>query len=364
MKLSAILVSVNLVAVLPVAARAAEETVSDKAAWLKQNLVPVEATRKNGLRKVSLSDAGVTKPVSLRPFMRNRHLPSQRELMEQTARFDNMPSSKAMLVPQMGQTDQPLSGQIAAYELSVPEPAMSAPVMAAPAARRAPRRATRAPMPRSVAGQIPVMPGQILPQSNQENIVPVIPEPLPLPGSIVSVPAAMPARPPIQAQAPVLSPQERAMMQALVELNQPGKTNEFRDLPGMQSAGSMTPEAPMDSNYPYAPNPAMAGQAPFPLSLLPPAALQGLLGHRGVPNAPRATFGSWHQPMKVSGLPYGGFQTHIVRGRVNTGSFHENAQPRQRKHAPVKRSAVHPANVIVPTAMYPAYYSNSRTGSF
>lgn len=107
MKLSAILVSVNIVATVPVAAQAAEEAVSDKAEWLKQNLAAIDKTGKAASSKISLSDPGVSaraKGTKLRPFMANRKLPSKRDvdmqLSAQQARFDERKLATQTMIDQ------------------------------------------------------------------------------------------------------------------------------------------------------------------------------------------------------------------------------------------------------------------------
>src|SRR5262249_22172118 len=95
MKLSAILVSVNIAATVPIAAQAAEEAVSDKADWLKQNLASIDKTGKTEKSRISLSVSDVsarTSTIKLRPFVANRKLPSKRDielqLSAQQARLD------------------------------------------------------------------------------------------------------------------------------------------------------------------------------------------------------------------------------------------------------------------------------------
>src|SRR6516162_5947400 len=101
MKLSRFLVSVNIAAVIPIvsqlAGHAADEAVSDKALWLKENLASI-GERKAAVRlkaqtaflakSASLAKSSdlperltTTKQLSkLRPFVANRKLPSQKEL--------------------------------------------------------------------------------------------------------------------------------------------------------------------------------------------------------------------------------------------------------------------------------------------
>ncbi|PWU02409.1 MAG: hypothetical protein C5B53_01705 [Candidatus Melainabacteria bacterium] len=94
MRLSKFLVSVNLAAVIPIvsqaAGQAAEKAISDKAAWLKENLasmgekkaaIKLKAQTARLAKAASDTSNGLTTQLSsLRPFVPNRKLPSQKEL--------------------------------------------------------------------------------------------------------------------------------------------------------------------------------------------------------------------------------------------------------------------------------------------
>jgi len=424
MKLSAILVSVNLVAALPVAAQAAEDAVSDKAEWLKQNLAAMDTAKKAPIRKISLSDPGMSpraKVSHLRPFVANRRLPSQRELdlqlVAQQGRMDNSQGTSPLIgqQPLMAQAQSPLAGQVSAYSAretaADPYAGMVSPYTTATslstasgrpnrysaAALAAQRQATRT-TPRAIPGQIPTLPGQVAALPGMTPAIPVIPEPQTM-ASLPSFPQPAPIQTatgsfasqddrPVEhlvrqggallVQAPVLTPDEQSMLDELVELNRPGRASQFQDLPGAEA-----PPAPSFNAQPRAELHAHTdiGPPPFPLNLLPESALHDLLrrGQRRI-NAPPAYFGSWHRSMSASALPACGFQSHvhmhgptssyfsryapiIAQAQTTTGISRRRSRPGRlgaRRLAAPSLPQPEPVHI----AVYPPYESLSRTSMF
>ncbi|HEY9868602.1 MAG TPA: hypothetical protein V6D08_05510, partial [Candidatus Obscuribacterales bacterium] len=181
MKLSAILVSVNIVAALPVAAQAGEEAVSDKAEWLKQNLAAMGQAPRQEQRKISLSDPGMSprKP-RVRNFAPNRRLPRRIELEQalvaQRARLDA--SSPAVSLQALTpRTDGPLTGQISAYAIA-PQPVVTARQARGRVALPAKPSLPVQPAPQAVPGKVATLPGQVS-QFAAAPPIPVIPEPPP-----------------------------------------------------------------------------------------------------------------------------------------------------------------------------------------
>ncbi len=393
MKFSAILFSVNLVAVtMPLAAQAAEEAVSDKADWLKKSIAAIETTRKPSSRKVSLSDPGITtvaaKAQKLRPFVANRKLPSAHDL-ELSALRPRLDTSIAPTLtaqqPTLGVTDKPLAAQISAYAIE--------------SSYNDARRAT-APLPaapRAVPGHQPSLPGQVAARRTSAPVIPVIPEP---PVTAAAPPAYMNLQPPgapklsrlpasiqperllkqagaLLVQAPALSPDERHLVDELVELNKPGHSKDFIDVQSGQPV--VVPSAAED--MPAAPQAPVAGESeigppPFPLNLLPQDQLKEFVGRRKQQklSAPHVYFGSWHRQISAqapAALPYAGFQTHLACRRILANNYSQyasrigypqsNAASRKAKksannhYSPVSHSAI---------AVYPSYENVNRVSMF
>lgn len=356
MKLSAIFVSVNIVAALPVAAQAADEAVSDKAEWLKKNLAALDSTKKPEGRKSSLSDAGVTVSIRgahLRPFVPNRKLPSRKDLewqlQAQQARLDDRRLSAQAIVAQQ---TSPLSGQIAVFGAPPePNPYGQIPASLSPQKEKVARSGPR-PAPRAIPGQTPQLPGQVaflpgssasMPFFNPQSQSPPREETLSKPNANLAAPNnfSMSERPAssnlfrgagelrpgehivrqsgaLLVQAPVLTPDEQQMADQLLELNRPGRSQQFVDLPGTQM--------PVVQQQPGAgaPSGADPGPPPFPLNMLPEDALKQLVG-RGRPHidAPPCYFGSWH---KAGGLVTSGFHSNICSRRI-TGKYFGHYAP-------------------------------------
>ncbi len=359
MKLSAILVSVNIVATLPVAAQAADGAVSDKAQWLKQNLSRVDKSPPPGERKIALSgvsDAGLGRQPRLRPFMPNRKLPSKRDL-------------ELALVAQQGQLDEgrlssqavsgqgALCGQVSTFAVQQETSAYSKIPASLSSAYDKVSRFGRRPAPRVTPGQSPSLPGQVASAPGPRSAIPRIPEPSELNNNVWPVLPQPPGEHLVRQsgallmQAPVLTPDEKQMYDELVELNRSGR------LQKQLSAGFNAQSQP--SEQPVAAAPSDPGPPPFPLNMLPSGALKGLLG-RSRPNieAPRAYFGSWHKSASLSQLPETGFHSNITH--KFTGRYLSHYAPAQTKTRKVEYYSVSQtasaATYRQPTiAMYPPY---------
>lgn len=368
MRLSAILVSVNIVAALPVAAQAGQEAVSDKAEWLKQNLAAMGQAPRQEPRKISLSDAGAPGTPKVRNFAPNRRLPRRIELEQalvaQRARLD-VSSPAVSLQALTPRTDGPLTGQISAYAIAS-QPAVTACRVAPPAKPSVPVQ----PAPQAVPGKVATLPGQVS-RFAAAPLIPVIPEPPPAPtppgfpqpvpalasspaGSRASVDRAADGGAGVAervirqsgallVQAPVLKPDEQAMVDQLVELNRPGRSPQFQDLPG-SPAVSCPPESGAVNAGPPS-HPAVGrqhrdiGPPPFPLNLLPEDALKDFVrgGARCQADAPPAYFGSWHSQSNLSCLPPAGFHSFIPARRT-LGSTYSRYAPVARSLAPASRA--------------------------
>lgn len=387
MKLSAILVSVNLVAAMPVAANAAENAMSDKAAWLKKSMAAMETTKKAATRKISLSDAGVApaKTIKLRAFVPNRRLPSERDMTALTPRMDSAPALMAQK-PVMGTDyEKPLAGGVSAYTFDAPSAA---------ATRRVASQI--APAQRAIPGRAPALPGQFAARTSMAPAIPVIPEP-----PSADYPSYMDLKPPaakanrvapaglqpermlkqagaLLVQAPVLTPDERTLVKELVNLNQPGRSGNFIDVQGgrpvevpaePQAEMEGAPEAPVQQH-------ADLGPPPFPLNLLPQDKLQEFVGRRKqqkIATHP-VYFGSWHKPVaqiqQRPALPYAGFQTHMQSQRILASNYAQYA-PVAASHSSGghkrarRQSEAHHTSVSHPyVATYPAYQTVNRVSSF
>lgn len=349
MKLSALLVTVNLVAI-PIAAQAAEEAISDKAEWIKRNLACTDNTLTKSQRKVSLSDPGVYakgKRTSLQPFVPNRHLPSKRELetvlLAQQAHLDTtgtLPNSIRLVAQQPITEASWLEGQISAYSLTGKLPATSTSSYPKGFGYQAGNGKATSNKPRAMSGQVAT-----IKTTPEVNLNPAAPHPTAyLPDAVrdtqfnqetaahgLNNPASSLGLSKHLVEEPSLSKDEQSMLDELVELNYPGRFAQFQELPGRatttfaenQPAGiaQNTPAANIASS-------TEIGPPPFPLNLLPQEALQDLIGkkNRRHVNAPRAYFGSWHNPIAYSHLPPAGFVSHITSGRISQGNFNRLAQ--------------------------------------
>ena len=407
MKLSHLLVTVNLIATLPVAAQAAKEAVSDKTEWVKRNLACLDSAKKSPTRKVSLSDPGFStkaRNFSLRPFVPNRHLPSKKELetvlLSQQARMEprvplSAGSQLAAQTPITVTQSSPLVGQVAVY--SIPE------------LTEAPRISVRsypqglgyqsigalpiAQATRAIPGRIATLPGQVAGGLKAVSACPLIPEPGSLKGTSSSACAEYPTtqngtmdedknsvtKPSKRlVEAPTLTADEQSLLNELVELNYPGRFKEFHDLSGREAttlALAHSKEVAQSSSAGDTPTRPDIGPPPFPLNLLPPDALQDLVGRKSRKriDAPPAYFGSWHAPIVTNTLPQIGFQSHIASCRITQGNFSHfaplvavptNSKLRQRHSTKSQRQMCQANLCSGHVATYPSYEALSLYGPY
>lgn len=420
MKLSAILVSVNIAATLPILAstQAKAEEGSDTADFLKASLSktespkPVSAAKSakaTKTKRLKVVDPQAPPPdksslisyegVKLRPFVANRKLPrkSEIELVAQTPQ---------LAVPQ----NSMLTGGVSQYSSQVtngfqPTPvAVSVPHHVIPTTRKASRTVSavtnlsayikqRAQASRVAPNQVPLVPGQVgfpcaeRPAAMHE-MQQVVPQQMQQP--MQQMQPQM--QPQMQWQdlnsTPVVAQESQATIDKAVELLQQGRLTEA-DLASL-NGGSVAPQM-MDSSHSLSfsgqvpQHHGEIGPPPFPLNLFPEAALKDFVsgGSRSIQartNAPRAYFGSWHND-GLRQLPASGFKTYLHPGRSSTNmnftqysKVHMAAahqQMGQRANTgrgakkgkklnmvPKKPQIISPVYV----ATYPVYHSNVKIG--
>ncbi|MBI4534445.1 MAG: hypothetical protein HY711_10920 [Candidatus Melainabacteria bacterium] len=386
MKLSALLLSINIVAAMPQLAQAGEQTVSDKADWLRRNLKAMETIGSASTCKLSMSIPSVpkkTKTVKLRSFVPNRPLVRQKDLetylVAQQARLDSCPPAKTAYAPYTGQLNNSsvLSGLVSTYSFAS-EPRLP---QSEPAHKMCQAKFVKSQFP----AQQPTLPGQVSAMSSLHAPIPAIPEP---PRTTVSktVPntatsSIEPTSRPVEqvlsqagallVQAPVLSPDEQLLLDELVKLNRPGKFTQYQDISGTQEQV----ELPMTSMTEAQPH-HDPGPPPFPLSLLPEDAIKDLM-HRGPNkhiNAPPAYFGSWHSKVSLSSLPKARFNSHIGLKQSPTNNQYAPIKYQVSQHLRQdKRSGLSVASISQTRArsayqaavlVYPSYDKNYRLSMF
>jgi hypothetical protein len=369
---------------MPAAANAADEAVSDKAEWLKQNLAALDKNKKPESRKISLSDADlqpVRKANRLRPFVPGRKLPTRRELdlqlAAQQARLDERKAQAFMV-------EQPpsLAGQVQAFA-SQPDTSAYAQIPASIATQYEKLTTkTKRPAAPAIAGQVPTLPGQVAYVPASGSAIPRMPLPEP-PGCQANarMEAATTARSfeqPLKpgehvvrqtgallVQAPVLTPDQQEMMDELLQYNKGRGDQRFVDLPnGARQPAAVA--APVPAQMFQAPvmaaPPSDAGPPPFPLNMLPEGALKQLVGGRTSRphiDAPPCYFGSWHKPVSFSNLPEAGFHSNIASRRI-TGKCYGHYAPTVGQGTPrlaqTRRRRFEYASSSQPEiAMYPPY---------
>lgn len=375
MKLSAIFVSVNIMAALPVAASAAEEAVSDKAEWLKQNLAALDQTKKSERCKFSLSDPNAgsrARTGRLRPFVPNRKLLSKRDmemaLIAQQARLDERNLATSM----MAQQPAPLAGQVSAFGNQNDQSAYNQIPSGLSCQYEKVTRKGR-PAQRAIPGQVPSLPGQVAYLQSQAAAIPRIPEP-PMERMVEQPTRARannmfgqqlkPGEHMVRqtgaliVQTPSLTADEQQMYDELMQMKQQNGIQHF--------AGNVEQRAqPTQMFQPAiiaAPPRQDPGPPPFPLNMLPEGALKELVGHRRPhTNAPPAYFGSWHRPVSLSNLPECGFHSNIshkVSGKYfphyapgARRAYHMPQQPTKRRKIDYPSVAYSQPEVL----LYPPY---------
>jgi hypothetical protein len=386
MKLSVILVSVNIAATLPLAvatgASAQEQAKSDTAAWLKSSLASLDTTvnqkkqTKSG-KKISYSTPTADNSganglhghgFKMRAFVPNRKLPSQRDLdvefIAQTAKMaaaQQEPDLTAM-TPRMA--EPALSGKVSEVYNTVPNSAGISNYGSVGYVKQSSSRV--------VPGQIPSAPGQIRQFKGAKRTKYVPQSVQPLEEADMEEPAqdwrpsAQPARTQFLQQQQAFAPQQPMFRapQQLQPVQAPPQLQSMLQAPsqpvgitadeqaiidrmmgsGHQSqAGSATPMSMM-------PHTSSAGPAPFPLSLLPQDSLKSIIGgmRRPANSAPPSYFGSWRGSM--SNLPAAGFHNysqhaaprHAAARIASHPSSHPSSHPTSHPTSPLVAS--HPAH--------------------
>lgn len=334
MKFSALLLALNLIAAIPLAAVASDGAVSDKAEWLKQNLAAIDQSKVSVSHKLTTSDAGArssAKKAQFRPFVANRKLPSQRDLVLQ------LTAQQAKLDERMyAAQGNPLSGQISEYATqSDPNSYTQGQAgfsrrgdrVTAAAGRSTPRRAASP----SAGMSFPRIPEPPVSACSQEQV---------RPGEHMVRQAGA-----LLVQAPVLAPDEQQMWDELKQFSQQNRQQQSFEQPAAPRMPVEQPVAPMQTRVD-------PGPPPFPLNLLPAPALKELVGHkRARINAPPSYFGSWHRTAAGNALPGSGFHSYLTPRRAVARCFaryapvsgHFTSRParvaRQRFEAPAVASA-------------------------
>jgi hypothetical protein len=321
MRLSKFLVSVNLAAVIPIvcqaAGQAAEKAISDKAAWLRENLASMG--EKKAQVKLKAQTACLAKPASdaiqwssHRPFVPNRKLPSQKELDQalvvQTAKLAQEQSS-------------PLSGKISAFYNSS-NPDYSPKAVFSPKTIASAGQGSK-PFSRSIH--------QIFSSLATAGSAQPMPQPQANSGMQPGVSSTPPASEANEKQAGI-SPQLGfpLMRQAERYLNDQPETDAQAQADqaiinryAQAELGGNNPETQGSGGETFAADTAdSAGPPPFPLNLLPQASLKQLVRGMARPTRPTAlsrqpSFGSYSggrragQYMVPRNLPVAGFHSYV-----------------------------------------------------
>lgn len=397
MKLSAILVSVNIAATIPVAmcqmAQASEEGSKETGDWLKSSLAALEksSSRKavvttKGKRKYSLSDHSAMTPeikaegIKLRPFVPNRKLPRRQDL--------EMPL--VAQTPTLAPDAEQLAGQVSEYGRS--ESAYGTisgrSAVSAYSPERSSSRIDAPKLSRQMVNPRSFMTQQAVPNQMQAAPRPIV--------TAMQKVARMPKMEMMQRAAEQVhqhfQPQQFAAAQPDASAEWLGQPNTAQGEQMVAQSGALL--APM-----LAPNDqalvdqmvdqaqmeivvaqqqaearrTSAGPPPFPLNLLPEDQLRNLVQKRPTIRGPKSYFGSWHQ---VRILPRAGFSTNLhgtkpilasnfghysyVQPQPHTSS-HEPAAVHHRSHSThhgnAKHSAPHAVQnaQVVKIAAYPPY---------
>jgi hypothetical protein len=322
MRLSAFLaLSVPLAALAQLPALADTDSMADTGNWLKSSIATLKAGKPQ-TTKVShaMPEQPPTAP-KLRPFMVNRYLPHERDLMHPLAAQQGQMDPSAY----MSSAASTLNGSVSAsysapYMVPGQDRYASAMMPTAAPPQRAPKisnNAARSRVPRVMPGQAPVLPDQLTCKST---ITPVIPDPpaarqtnagqarpeFPISMPMSALPAPMngtaanfgmqPAPFSTAADPPSISPQEQMLLERLMAQNKPtaimGTNGEIYGLPE---------DNPVTGT----------GPSPYPTSLMSGNAVPGLgvSPMRRPAHVPRAAFGSWHQ--EKAALPECGFHSFV-----------------------------------------------------
>lgn len=316
MKLSAFLALSVPLAMFQLPALADTTDMADTANWLKSSIATLKSPAKSQTTKVSHAmPTEQASGVKIRPFVPNRYLPHERDLIRnlQAQQAQSDPTAY-MNAPQTGR----LSGEVASSYSApymVPGPdryagaMLSNPSSEEPRAAKFARNTSRSRVPRIMPGQVPVLPDQLT--SKTSSIPPVIPDPpsngqmypsngrpeFPVTMPMSSVPPSnygMPSQPYAASDPPSISAQEQMLLERLMAQNKPtaimGNDGEIY---------GQTLDNP-DSG---------TGPAPFPNSLLTGNAAPRFGAGPMRKPIPQARFGSWHQ--QAAALPESGFHSYI-----------------------------------------------------
>jgi hypothetical protein len=357
MKLSRILVSVNLAATIPVAVQAAanaNEQVGD--GGLKGSAASLDKSGPTGL--VDKKSAAISKAVAsaktdncfassvrVRPFNPNAKLPSVKdlELKAQTPKMAPEPQTS-------------LNGMVSSFYAPEAAAQRVSPAAAIGLRQTKSKRERVAEMTRSVMKYIT--------QSNQ----PPAPRPMnvmtasqqrPFSSAVGNESAAVPS----ERAFPMMRQAERVLLR---------DTN-----PGVEQFGSSDNMAVGGTPQPAPATVNSAGPPPFPLNLLPEASLKQFVQGSVASKAhlgPRVYFGCWHGTNGGTALPHAGFQNYAslknnrrILARVERPAYATRADglARRKRTMAISRDflATTPRKVVTPitnVAVYPPYSGQNR----
>lgn len=326
MKLFKLLVSVNFAAVLPIVAQSAgqatETAISDKADWIKDNLVALEkakepfklryqkATPAKSETKLTDDALGLTTTrqlKQLRPFLANRRLPTEKELerglIAQTPRLAIDPST-------------PLNGKVATYYNGANYDSgysSAAPAKFASAAgqnKQFSQLAHRFAKAAATAGSaIPKS------QSDYQTSSTFNPNDYPSAQELNGHQSSVPP----QLGFPLMRQAERHLYEQPQDTAEANADQAIIDKYAQMEFGGDDPSSG-GANL-SASSGTSAGPPPFPLNLLPQSSLKQLVRGMARPtklNGPQPYFGCWHggqgstrQFMTPRNLPQAGFHSYI-----------------------------------------------------
>jgi hypothetical protein len=364
MKLSKLLVTVNVAATIPIVAQAAagaSETKVDTGEWLKDSISSLDKPRvgSSSGKAASIAKAVVRakkEPVALsdghaailRPFVPNRRLPRRSDL--ELALKAQEPKMAPDPVPTLngsvsGFYQQNSENTYPSYGESIPAPRISQ--NSAVGLRQTKTRPERmADMTRNLIRSMPVM--------NQANSANIGSRPINTMKDLTLT----------TREGSSVSPQQGFPMMQRAEHRLLDSGNGGAEEGGMLSVNDpqMNPNlgsiggagAPMEAVG----TTGSAGPPPFPLNLLPEASLKtfirGSMGG-GMSRAPRVSFGSWHGTTMAHSLPPGGFHNYASGGFRGFAAPGHRYGSRSLAMAPIRHNAPSSKRYVISRQTTAAY---------
>jgi hypothetical protein len=285
------LICLQFVAYLPAYADDSQASAS----WIKQSLskMATKAKPKSGNKTASAAEP------AMMPFVPNRHLPSQHELiMAEQARYDESSGTQTVLQRQSPRFDNlPLSATVSAYGApAVPAPISDSETRAWQDEAAATLRRNRVKVAHK---HVKAAPGEA--RTYQAVTASAGRQEIRQTGALLI-------------SSPMITPDERTMVDGANQMTGGGDA-QGDDIGRSLLNANDNSQTGENSEF------GSAGPPPFPLNLIPPQALHDLIarGHHTKIDAPPVFFGSWHQTQAQS-LPSGGFHSNI--GGRSFGASH------------------------------------------